>query len=321
MSAVAQLKPIESTATQSAMSLIDQVRAEMVSAGLTQKDVARQAGVSGTTLSQWMQRKYRGNDDAISEQMQQWLASRAARKASKSALPSAPCYLETPTSRKIITHLRFAQVAGDLAVIYGSAGTGKSTTLWRYAETAPNVWVVAMAPDCSGVVPTLEEVAFALGMRDLPGGAARLRRDVVARVTGTEGLLIVDEAQHLSVASLEELRTIHDRTGVGLVLVGNETVYGRLTGGKRAEHFAQLFSRIGKRLHLCGPTKADALAIIDHYGIRDPEARASLCRIADEPGGLRGLVKTARLALMFAGGDAVAREHVMSAWKDLGGVK
>lgn len=321
MNAVAQLKPVEAANTHSAPSLVDLVRAEMVASGLTQTEVARQAGISGTTLSQWLQGSYRGDAGAIAEKMRIWLDSRSHRKASTSSLPSAPDYLPTPTSKKIINVLKFGQDAGDLVVIYGAAGSGKSTTLRHYVDSAPNVWVVTVAPDCAGVVPTLEEVAYALGMRDLPGGAARLRRAIAARITGTDGLLVVDEAQHLSIASLEELRAIHDCTGVGLALVGNEMVYARITGGKRAEPLAQLFSRVGKRLRVRGPNKADAIAILDHYRIRELKAREALCAIAEQPGGLRGLVKTARLAIMYANGGPVEEEHVDTAWRDLGGVQ
>jgi hypothetical protein len=195
---------------------------------------------------------------------------------------------------------------------------GKTTEAKHYSENNNNAWVVTMSIDCAGVVPTLEEVALSIGMRELPGGAARLRRAIVGRLRGTGGLLIVDEAQHLSSAALEALRTIHDRASVGLVLCGNASVYGRLTGGKRAEHFAQLFSRIGKRLKLTAPTAGDVAAIVDHFAICDAETRSLLAGIADRPGALRGMVKTLRLASLYANGDAIKPAHVRAAWNDLG---
>lgn len=304
--------------------LTQRVAQELAESGLSQIKAAREAGISPAALSQWLQGKYAGNSESVAETLQMWLDTRRTRKATTATLPPAPTYLDTPTGRKILSVLSFVQLASDMGVIVGPAGTGKTTTETHYAQTHSNAWVVCMSPDCAGVVPALEEIAFALGMRDLPGGAARLRREIVARLRGTAGLLIIDEAQHLSTKALEELRTIYDRTceaaptGVGLVLCGNETVYGRLTGGKRAEHFAQLFSRIGKRLKVSSPTAGDVGAIMDHFAIADPKARSLLAGIADKPGALRGVVKTLRLASLYAGGEALSTAHIQAAWRDLG---
>ena len=53
-------------------------------------------------------------------------------------------------------------------------------------------------------------------------------RMIVQGLRGREGLLILDEAQHLLLPALESLRSIHDATECGLVLMGSESVYARL---------------------------------------------------------------------------------------------
>lgn len=319
MNAVAQLKQVPPPNLGGTMPIAEEVRAEMRSSGLTQREVARQAGIQATMLSSWLNGSYKGDVERVTTDLRIWLDARAARKEGAKSLPASPGYLETPTSRQIVKVLRFAQVAGDICVIGGAPGTGKSSTIAHYADTNPNVWVVTISPDCSGVVPTLEEVAIAIGMRELPGGAARLRREIESRIKRTDGLLVVDEAQHLSTSALEELRTLHDRTSVGLVLAGNRQLFGRLTGGKRAEGFAQLYSRVGKRFEIPAPKPADADVLSDHFGIADKEARTFLRAIADEHGGLRLLVKTVRLAILHAGFKTLDEESLRDAWLDLGG--
>ena len=69
------------------------------------------------------------------------------------------------------------------------------------------------------------------------------------RLDGTNLVIIIDEAQHLKYAALEEIRSLTDDNpmtgehGVGVVLIGNSEVYSRLQGRQQAQ-FAQLFSRI-----------------------------------------------------------------------------
>ena len=62
-------------------------------------------------------------------------------------------------------------------------------------------------------------------------------------------LIIIDEAQHLQLRALEEIRTWTDpnpitgQQGVGIALIGNTETYTRMVG-KQEARFAQLFSRI-----------------------------------------------------------------------------
>ena len=53
-----------------------------------------------------------------------------------------------------------------------------------------------------------------------------MSRAIASRIRDTEGLLIVDEAQNLGHAPLEELRALHDETECGLALLGNDD-FGR----------------------------------------------------------------------------------------------
>jgi DNA transposition AAA+ family ATPase len=96
-------------------------------------------------------------------------------------------------------------------------------------------------------------------------------------------LLIVDEADRLKTPSLETLRDHHDRTGIGLVLIGMPGVERRLA------RYPQLYSRVGF-LHHYQPLSADEQTFVlnrrwPNLGLDNPEdfttseARAAIIRI------------------------------------------
>lgn len=286
----------------------------------SQARIAREVGISATTLSQWMSGSYAGDNEGVEAKIGRWYDKLQTSRATASAMPTAPDFVETPSAARVLAALRYAQVAGDIAVIYGGAGMSKTTSIREYARRSPNVWHATMTPASAGVVTCLEEIAEAVSAA---GGAARLHRAICRRVADTAGLLVIDEAQHLSVAALDQIRSIHDATGVGIALVGNEAVYARMTGGNRAAYLDRLFSRIGKKVRLIRPTAEDVRALIGCWGITDAKCMATLHDIASKPGALRGLTKTLRLASMHAAADsrAICCADVKTAWRELGGAE
>jgi DNA transposition AAA+ family ATPase len=287
-------------------------------ATLTQAIISREAGIGNGILSQWLAGKYPGNNEAIDMKVRIWRDAHLERAAAE-RMPRAPGYVDTPTTQRVIAALSYAQIAGDIAVAYGGAGLGKTTACERYRDSNPSVWIATMEPASSGVVTCLQVVAEALGLA-VGGGALSLSRAIAKRVRGTSGLLVIDEAQHLSVAALDQLRAIHDATGVGIALVGNDGVYSRMAGGRNSVQLDRLFSRIGKRLSLRQSSEADVKALVKAWGITDAKCMPTIMEIARRPGALRGLTKTLRLASMQAAAEKrdVCCEDVRAAARELG---
>lgn len=292
---------------------------ERFNTGITQRSVAREAGVSEATLSQWLKGKYQGDNIAVYVKLAKWEEGDLAEANARPAIPTA--WVETETGRNIERTLLFAQTEPSIALVYGGAGVGKTTGIARYAASNQNVWVVTSSPASAAMVATLADVSAVLGMRGLPNVPHQVFRDIVNRVRGTRGLLIIDEAQHLSTFALDQLRSIHDTGGIGLCLSGNETVYSKMSGGSRKVEFAQLFSRVGCRIQLPSPTLDDVDAILSGWEIDGGEEIAFARRIALLPGGLRGLFQCLRQASMAArSADKPVDARLMrAAWRDLGG--
>lgn len=291
----------------------------VVASGMSQASIAREAGISGATLSQWLKDEYRGDSSSIGAKIAAWLENR--EEGSAKVMPTVPEWVETDTSQAVTKTLLFAQHTASISVVYGGAGVGKTTAIRRYAEANPNVWIMTGSPYAGAMAGALEDVAQALGLKELSNRPSQVAREIVRRLTGTRGLLVVDEAQHLNVQALECMRALHDAAGVGLVLCGNEAVYSRLTGGSRKATFAQLFSRIGRRLHLTMPTDADVDAILTAWQVSGRKEREFALQVASLPGGLRGLMQTIRQASLAAlgAGQTVDVRYLRASWRELGG--
>lgn len=204
-------------------------------------------------------------------------------------------FVETKSAELVLSALAYAKANQDMVCVYGSPGVGKTRAIRHFAAAYEHVWVTTMTPSISTVVPALEEIAESVGLKEPTGGARRISHAIRRRVGGLPGVLIIDEAQHLKTAALEEIRSLHDAAEIGIALVGNEAVYARITGGGRLATFAQLYSRIGMRVHLDGPHARDVRAIAGQHGIKDAAVLDILERAAQQPGALRLVGKIASL--------------------------
>lgn len=206
--------------------------------------VARETGLSSGTVSSFMNEKYNGDNERVETALTRWIEKQQAG----AEIPEPPRFIETPTVKQIWTAFRYAHLTECIGVVCGNPGVGKSEAAREYRRGNDNVWLITVTPACSSVLECLTELAYELGMNDSPRRKGPLARALRRRLDGTQGLIIIDEADHLGAETLEELRLLQEATRVGLVLMGNHRVYSNMTGGNRTVEFARLFSRIAKRV-------------------------------------------------------------------------
>ncbi|QQQ17776.1 AAA family ATPase [Brevundimonas vitis] len=269
--------------------------------GWTAKQFAEECEVPEGTFGPWLADKYPGSQkriDEVASVVNRFLVARKEQAEMAATIPVAPMFQETPTARRIWAGLEHAQVFGDLTVVGVGPGMGKTETTRQYRKLRPRVWVATMAPSTRGVPNALIEVLGAMGDQDARGTPQALSRRVAAKAT-SGGLLVIDEAQHLSQQAVDEFRSIHDKTGVGLVFSGDESVFSLFDGSRRSA-FAQFHSRIGYRVRLSRPDPKDAVVIAAAHGVTETQLVKLCGEIASKPGALRGLTKTLLLAKRMA---------------------
>ena len=282
---------------------------------LSYSAMAREAGVGESSLNAFINGKYTGDNFALAEKMARWLDSQAQRSKLRAVLPKAPSFVSTPTVEAILGLLTYAQHVPTMAVVSGGAGIGKTMAIEHYRAENPNVFLVTGQPSLTTPFGVLIELARVVGVAER--SAERRCFAIIERLRGTESLIIVDEAHHLPTKVIDQLRHIFDMAKVGLALLGNAGIYGRLEGASRSPDFAPLFRRIGMRMTRPRPTAADIRAITDAWGIEGPEERRVLLAIGLKPGALGGMTMTLRMAHMLASGERVTAAHILDAYRTL----
>lgn len=300
---VKQLEPEVSAMSVEDQSLVSNAMQRLrqyLETGASQSEVARKLGLSAAVMSGFLKGTYRGNVLLVAQKIVQLLDQEQIR----SEAPKKPGFVETSVVKQVQFCCSYAHMHQDIAVVYGDAGLGKTMALKNYAENNQGVVYMAANPTMSSQRGLLEELMDALGKDDL-AVSRRMRKTIVRALKGTNWLLVVDEAQHLSEKALETLRSIYDETGIGLVIAGNRHVYQKIFGHREAT-FAQFFSRVGVKREIKNTIpRSDVDALI---GNQTEEIRDFFHRAANLPGGIRWMMKL----YILAATDAHARKEVMN---------
>jgi DNA transposition AAA+ family ATPase len=220
----------------------------------SQSAAAKAIGYSSAVVSAYKNRTYAGDVKKFEEAVNGWL-KREARRVAKVDVPTT----ETATMDSIRKALIMAQDDRDIAVIAGDSGTGKTTALRAIVEENPSA--ILLEADSSFTKNVLvAEIAGAVGV-ETKGSMTTVIGRIIEALRGRDTVIMIDEADYLSDASLELVRrVIHDKAQTGVVLVGLPRLKYQLEN-RRNDH-EQLTSRVGVMLEVKRLGKLDAAKII-----------------------------------------------------------
>jgi DNA transposition AAA+ family ATPase len=289
-----------------------QVRAFLQSRGLSQTKASKNFGAEAT-FAHWLKGTYAGDAAAVADRITRWMERYDREGALAEAAGQAPDFVMTASAERFQRAFRIAQALPDMAAVTGAPGIGKTTAARQYQASTSNVLMIT-AHQSNGKPNTIL-AALAKAMRIEERNSAKLFEAVGERLKDSRALIIVDEAQHLGLAALEQMRALHDLYAVGLAFVGNDLVSEKLNSGVTMQPRAQLSSRFGYRLIQQRVRREDIETLLDAWGLLDGPERGFAREVAAKPGALRSLTKMMQLAAMLAGGGAVSVETMRQAWE------
>lgn len=208
---------------------------------------------------------------------------------------------ETPVSRQVATVLRQIRRTGDIGLIHGPAGVGKSCGAALFRAQNPDVHMFSATFWRQGP-RDIENLLFESIQAD-PTSVTRPYPGNVRRAVwleelcrGTGGMIIIDTAQRMHITAFQWLFDFHDLTGVSIGLIGNPEVMDIVRPND------QLSSRIGIVQQVEMPGRTDqmediARRLVEQYAPASKEALIEeATNVLTRPGHARTLRKQLDLA-------------------------
>ncbi len=221
----------------------------------TQASVARAIGISASALNQWLAGKYKGDVKGLEHAITGFLHRQNERARSKK---TSATFVMTSAAAKVFEAAKMCHLDGDIGVVVGDAGTGKTTSVKEYASR--NSDVILVEADLGYTARDLFcELHRKCGF-DGQGSIHRMKDDVINKLEDSGRLIIIDEAEHLPVRALDLVRRINDKAGVGILFCGLKRFMENLRL-KQAD-FAYLYTRVGFKVTLDKLQAGDVEAMV-----------------------------------------------------------
>lgn len=267
--------------------LNEQVRKFMKENNLSQVKTAKMMGIAESTFSRWLNGDY-PNPENIEPKIAEFLEKAKRREQTLNTGVSEFAY--TSMSTEIWNALDYYRTQRCIGCIFGDAGIGKTKTIMEWSKDKSDVVIVTAKPAFSGSTSFAKLLARQLKCRT-NGACDDIYIDIMNKLKGTDKMIIIDEAQHLILRTIEDVRSLNDDPEIRttIVFVGNLMIYRKLKGSQQAE-FAQLFSRTivtNRNLTTERFTLDDIHKI---FNVSDEAANEILLAIAKTKYGLRGAI-------------------------------
>lgn len=205
--------------------------------GLTNKKLAALLGINGATetfLSKYI-------NDSLDREVPDFEAVAIdIVRSIRERISFASSIYQTSVVRKMGNVLHLIRKTGDIAVLTSPAGNGKTSAIKHFAAENPSTVCINLNATTRDAAKVERLVFQSTDHREWKGQTSRFDF-LTHRFKGTGRLLIVDNAQRLTMSGRQWIFDFADETESPVALIGNPEMIDAIRGND------QQFSRIGMR--------------------------------------------------------------------------
>lgn len=258
--------------------MIEQARHElaefMEQSGKTQAQIARETSLSTATVSQFLNGTYNGDNEKTAAALIKYL--RVAQEQLKQTTAET-FYRDLRNTVISMGAADYAHKKCEIVLLSGAAGAGKTTALKHYVEETTGVIFITANSCMTSASAILGAITEKMG-RTPKSKKQLLMKELVNALQGSNRLIIIDEADHLTFSALQALRNLNDEAGVGILLAGNDRIYNQMVCGVKSSEFDQLRTRIFARPKVCNEYTIDEIKGI--FGVEDLDSVKLILEVA-----------------------------------------
>lgn len=182
--------------------------------------LARRIGTSGTYLYRYLNNDFRGNLVKFEAALDAFFSEEQVEQQDISAALIAKDFIVEST-RAFLRHVR---EHGFIGVGHGPAGRGKTCASRLYASQNSTTTIYLHVPIWrSGRHDLTRAIAKAMGITRSPKGVL-IDDHLVAKLTGSQRLLIIDNAHRLTESARRWLADFWEETRLPIALIGNPEI-------------------------------------------------------------------------------------------------
>jgi DNA transposition AAA+ family ATPase len=283
---------------------------------LNNPDVGALLDTSRETVRRMFNAKY----DPLLNNSATELVARIDKLRADIARREGKLFVMTPLATQIFQVCDFIRTHGSIAFVYGESQTGKTAALSEYQiRNNHGQTKMARCPATGGIGALLSE--FCEVMHISQTYSVDRKRRAIFQAVDKDNLLILDEFHELflgrstntTIACVEFIREIKDRTGCGLVICGTNAIPQQLDKGDLRAVLKQL-ARRGIVRKQCPDTIGpdDIAAIAEHYNLQPPVGKVAA--LVEKTAALQGI--GALIKHLNAGSTRAAKQKRPLKWAD-----
>lgn len=279
----------------------------------SQNQISKEIGLSTSVLSQFLKGTYGGDNENVAIKIVQYL--RVAQERLQNECITT-YNLKTYNTQHVIFAVSYAHQYSKIGLIHGDAGAGKTEALKYYVKNNPGVIMVTANASCKTSKAILYRIASQMGLQ-ASGNEAFIMELLVEYLKDTSKLIIIDEADHLTLNAMQAVRNLNDLCQIGIVFSGNDVLLFQMYNRNNSNfgRFRQLRSRIGIQTKVENSNFALAdLRVI--FSTLNDTCLKILLQITQKES-LRVAINVTEYATMLANGmnEPLSAKHIDSAYK------